>query len=1106
MVDSTQPALPRKNIGLPRQGKPLAAKPAEILVVGGEAGRQIPALDPSIYHFNDVDDPASAMQMLNQAQYDLLMLDDTLYGEDTAGVVREIKRRIPLIPIAVMSNKTDTIYRTDLMEAGADNVLSYDQPAEELHRRLSLMLKQHAQNRALARRNQNLHAITLLSRRLHSAADPHSLILETIDLACSTFRLYGLAIVLEEGNRLRMYAGLKGISEYGRLSETTIQPQKYDPFRRCIDTGIVQIFEDITADFYYGFIPVLPDAESAIILPLKYQDYTVGALGVFAPRGQTLDSKDLIIYELFAAQFVVALNNVRHYQTQSINVQSSQHLLRAWQSFIALHSFDDVARTLRELVEDMATVGQAIVWLYRSDSEQMSEVTVNAQHQETIQTFLQLYDKGLIRKIIDQFNERLQPISLFLGRGQQNPLGPLFRSLQGQQLLVLPVTDSTRLIGGMIASAGGSQQFSIEDANLMESLAHAAGQALERATLINAMREQSGRLEAILRSIYEGIFFVEDSGKVAFCNPQFTELTGINPSEVLGRDPEVLLAKLANLSGDNERVRGQFYEAIQTMLNTEEKGQDYPIVEMRHTTLDRTISIEFVMIDGLNRQNGSWVGIIRDSSNMRGAFKSNLTQLLDAMAERIRLPYAQLRSTISTLAEEHSHFSHRERDMMLQQLERSAETIGQLWDNFLETYNLEERGTVLNREDVNLPELVERIINNRPFNRLRRKIVVEAAPELPPVKIDVFYIQQTIANILQNAIQYSSNASTITVSFGQEGHEVLVAVHDHGIGIPADQLETIFEPFYRATNNLNGEGAGLGLYLARELVRRHGGRIWAESALGQGTVVAVALPAAVAPELPAVRPERPMETVAEVVEESPQAAASRVPNRAPQTIMVVAGHSSLITFLSSRLESQGYKILSYKSGEEALRDIKLTRLDLILLDVKLPDANGVDLCERMRKRTEVPIILLAEEASDPEKVRGLNAGADDYIAKPISQEELMARVNVIFKRQQIPDRTREPLDLGDLYVDFARREVFLNGKPMELTRIEYDLLHTLAINMGQVLTHKQLLDKVWGPEYQGETQYLWVNVSRLRKKLEPSASSTRYIHNVPGIGYVFRKP
>jgi DNA-binding response OmpR family regulator len=224
--------------------------------------------------------------------------------------------------------------------------------------------------------------------------------------------------------------------------------------------------------------------------------------------------------------------------------------------------------------------------------------------------------------------------------------------------------------------------------------------------------------------------------------------------------------------------------------------------------------------------------------------------------------------------------------------------------------------------------------------------------------------------------------------------------------------------------------------------------------------------------------------------------------------MVVEGESQLVGFLRDKLGQQDYELLIYDSGEDALADIKAIRLDLIVLDVNLSDANSLDICERMRKRTEVPIIMLADEASEAEEIRALKQfGADAFITHPISEEQLMARVDVILKRTlAIQDVTREPLDLGDLYIDFGRREVFLLNKPIELTRIEYDLLHTLAINENQVLTHKQLLDKVWGPEYQAETQYLWVNVSRLRKKLEPTADSPRYIHTQQGVGYVFRRP
>jgi len=189
-----------------------------------------------------------------------------------------------------------------------------------------------------------------------------------------------------------------------------------------------------------------------------------------------------------------------------------------------------------------------------------------------------------------------------------------------------------------------------------------------------------------------------------------------------------------------------------------------------------------------------------------------------------------------------------------------------------------------------------------------------------------------------------------------------------------------------------------------------------------------------------------------------------------------------------------------------MRDLGTTRLDLILLDARLPDDDSLQVCERIRKRTEVPLVVLADEPSNSEKILALNIGADDYISQPVDEEEMLARINVIFKRQQLPDRAREPLELGDLYIDFARREVFYHNRPIELTRIEYDLLRVLALNADQVLTHEQLLTQVWGPEYRNETHYLWVNVSRLRKKVEPTPDSPRFIHNQPGIGYVFRQP
>ncbi|MCB9456328.1 MAG: response regulator [Anaerolineaceae bacterium] len=1097
----------------------MAVQPTELLFVSDDGDRLTATLNNTTYRIHTIHEPGQAMEALRDNRYELILLVDSVFDSEILSVVKEIKRRVPLVPVLVFSQSTDPAYQTDLMESGADDVLLPEIPGDELERRLRLILRQRRHNQILAQRNQNMQAITVVARRLHSATEPLELIHDTIDLASTTFKLYGLAIILGEGDSYQLYAGREGAAVNSGLYESQIILKDYDPFRRVIQSGIVQIFRNIVADPHYIPIPVLPTPESAIIVPLNYQEHKFGAMAVFGTSQHPLSHDDLLIYELFASQFTLALHNARHYHSQRISAQSSQHLIRAWQRFINLHSFTDIAKNLHELVEDIPNVGNALVWMYDNDIEAPGTLTQGSGDQ-AVQVFRELEAAGKIDEFIKLLDDNhFQPISLYLGMGKNDPLRGLFSALNGQQLTVVPIVDAARFSGGIIASVTNSRQYSAEDAKLLiVSLAHAAGQALERSTLIARAVEKSNQLETMLRSISEGFFFVDDGGHVVFCNPQFTELTGINPSEVLDKDSDTLLRAIAEQAEDTDWVQSQLKDAIDRVLAGHPQGSDdYPIVEITLTNPDRDLHIEFTHIPGIAGAASAWAGIIRSNTRFKSMF-SMQALLLDKMSERIRVPYAQVRGLITTLNEQHSRFTHRERSRFLRQIEESVEDLGRLWDNFLEMYHLEIAGLSLSREEADLYDLVQHVLESRLFGDQRRQVHVESPARLPLVEFDDLRLEQALANVLHNAFKFSSSGAPIHLNIERQGSdEVRIVIRDQGMGIPAEELEKVFEPFYQASNNATEEGAGLGLYLTRQIIRRHGGNIWVESELGKGTTFTLSLPV-VAGEAVFVHSPRPVPApvtppVPETAPAMPDAlprtpdrvtGGRRVTDRQPQTIMVVGKQSNLLNRLVDQLDDQGYELIPFESGEEALRDVNTVRLDLILLDVNLPDANGLDICERLCKRTEVPIILLADDPSDPEKVRALLLGADDYIDDSVSDDELMARVNVIFKRRRIPDRTREPLDLGNLFVDFARREVYLNNAPLELTRIEYDLLHTLAVNQGQVLTHKQLLEKVWGPEYQGETQYLWVNVSRLRKKLEPTPDSPRYIHTQPGVGYVFR--
>jgi two-component system, OmpR family, KDP operon response regulator KdpE len=1091
------------------------AQPIYMLLVSSNGVKLTDALNPEAYNIVALDDPGRAMEALHDTEFDVVILDDVLFGNDVVGAIREIRRRFPLTPVLVILHNQDGAYQTDLMEAGATDFLNDALNKEELHRRLRLVLQQRRQNRALARRNSNLQALTALVRRLHTATDPETLIAETIDQTCKTFQLYGMAIVMQEGDMLQIYAGREGTAPES-LHSSSFRAHQYHPFRRVIDSGFVQTFADIQSDSYFIPIPALPDAASAIMVPLNNAAYTIGVLAVFGDTRHPLDQDDLIIHELFTAQFATAMQNAELYAEQERRMQTSTHLLRAWQRFITLDSAEDIARNLRELVEDVEGVNHSLVWLYTEESE--GDVIISAHDDTVRRIFWDLHNKGLADNLYEDLDEHLQ-LTLRLGRGQNNPLGPLFRALRAQEMMLFPITDAARLAGGVIASPQANRQFGLEDANLMKSLAHAAGQALVRNTLTAVMSEKGGRLEAILRSIYEGIFFVDHTGQVAFCNPQFTELTQIIPSDVLNRDADNLLDRLADQALDADQVRHQLDEAIRLILEEDEQNENFTVMEITLDNPEREIHVEFAeIISTLNNEYLGWIGIVRDNSRLKNIFSTQMS-LLDLMSEQIRVPHAELRGLVATLIDNHARFSTRERGRFLRQIESSIENVGELWENFLDMYNLEVTGLVLEREETDLYEIVQHALEHRLFNETRRQIRVEAPARLPVVKVDEIRIERVICNLLQHALAYTPKGAPVNLQLEGQDTEVRIVIQDHGSGIPTDRIEQIFDPFSRHDQDGGPDPLGLGMYISRELVNRHGGRIWAESLPGQGTRITVALPTVHGHSVAAPPPPVVQHEISHPEEKAPLPVPSPVPTsarqmgysvqkRQPKTIMIVEGESTLVRFLHDQLDAQGYELLVYQSGEEALTDVKAIRLDLIVLDVNLSDANSLDICERMRKRTEVPIIMLADEASEAEEVRALKQfGADAFITKPITEEQLMARVDVILKRVlDIPVRTREPLDLGDLYIDFARREVFLFNKPIELTRIEYDLLHTLAINENQVLTHKQLLDKVWGPEYQAETQYLWVNVSRLRKKLEPTPDSPRYIHTQQGVGYVFRRP
>ena len=230
-------------------------------------------------------------------------------------------------------------------------------------------------------------------------------------------------------------------------------------------------------------------------------------------------------------------------------------------------------------------------------------------------------------------------------------------------------------------------------------------------------------------------------------------------------------------------------------------------------------------------------------------------------------------------------------------------------------------------------------------------------------------------------------------------------------------------------------------------------------------------------------------------------------------ILVVDDAPAMVRLISRVLTKKGFEVLESNNGQDALRLLYNNKPDLVLLDVRMPKMDGWQTCSRIRDISAIiPIIMLTgSRRTENDVVRGLDYGADDYLIKPVGNKELVARVQAMLRRSELPssvEDNRKSLTFNDGYltIDIAQRKVVVGGKPVKLTPIEFRMLALLLQNTGRILTHQQMLEKVWGWEYVDDLDYVRIYISHLRRKIEPDPALPKYIITEPGVGYYFQKP
>ena len=468
---------------------------------------------------------------------------------------------------------------------------------------------------------------------------------------------------------------------------------------------------------------------------------------------------------------------------------------------------------------------------------------------------------------------------------------------------------------------------------------------------------------------------------------------------------------------------------------------------------------------------------------------------LGMVSHELRTPLAAIKGSAATLTEVAFDLDPAEMLQFYRIIGEQADYMRDLIGDLLDVARIETGELPVAPVPADVASLVDEARSRFLSGGGRSNLRIDLSSELPLVMADGRRIVQVLSNLLSNAAHHSNELSLIGVSAVREGYHVAVSVTDEGRGIAAERLPHLFRKFSR----LDGEdrrrdiaGSGLGLAICRGIVEAHGGRIRAESdGLGLGARFTFTIPVAV-------------DAVAGV----PRLSARRERAEKERTrILTVDDDPQTLRYVRDALAGAGYAPIVTGDPQEAASLVEANDPHLVLLDLMLPGTDGIELMGDILDMADVPVIFLSAYGQEEIIARAFENGADDYVVKPFSPTELVARIKAALRKREAPEwaEPSEPFVLGELTVDYAERRVTLAGRPVQLTAIEYGLLFELSVNAGRVMTYDRLLRRVWGLRSSGDSRRVRTAAKQLRRKLGDDANNPIYILNEPRVGYRMAK-
>ena len=627
----------------------------------------------------------------------------------------------------------------------------------------------------------------------------------------------------------------------------------------------------------------------------------------------------------------------------------------------------------------------------------------------------------------------------------------------------------------------GGGAFTEDDEEVLVLLASQAATAIANARIYRDERRVRARMEALVDTSPVGVVVFEaDTGELVSLNREASRIVEslCNP----GQPVEELLGIITCRRADGREIALDRLPLAVPLSSAETVCVEEIVLSVpdgrRVTTL-----INATPIHGDDGEAASVVVTLQDLASFEELERMR-AEFLGMVSHELRAPLTSIKGSAATVLHSARVFDRAEVREFFRIIDEQANHMDTLIGDLLDAGRIATGSLSVSPEPSDMAVLVDEARTTFLTGGTRHTVLIDLAPDLPRVRADRQRIVQVLNNLLSNAARHAPDTSPIRITAERDGVDVAVSVADEGRGVAPERLTRMFKK--DAGDAEYRIGNGLGLAICKGLVEAHGGRIRAESGgLGLGSCFTFTVP--VAENAGSAAPGR---------------AAAAPEGREAARILVLDDDPLTLHYVRDTLRDAGYTPIVTGDPRELPRLLESETPDLLLLDLVLPGIDGIELMANEPRLADLPVIFISGYGRDETIVRALQAGAYDYIVKPFSPTELVARIGAALRRHGAP----ELFVLGDLAIDHGRRRVTVGGRPVDLTPTEYELLRALSLNAGRVSTHETLLRRVWSKRNDGDPKIVRAYVKLLRRKLGDDAHDPVYILSHRGVGYLMPDP